>query len=206
MGRHRYTACVRSDGLLATVGPLLDRRRVVAATLVDISSGFLLDGYSHDTALSDLELLGAAHADLARTAAVLAASTPGGGGAEVVLSRDDGYHHVLRPVVDPHEDLLALTVVVLGTHRHAVRARRQLRQVSIPGLTAGPAIDRRLFGGTWTPSWDTAGSGAPATTPPPRPPPTSHSNAPPARPSPGGAAPPTAMAPGLPPIGQARSR
>lgn len=204
MGRHRYTACVRSDGLLATVGPRLDRRRVVAATLVDISSGFLLDGYSHDPALSDLELLGAAHADLARTAAVLAAATPDtGGDDEFVVSRDGRYHHVLRPVVDPHDDLLALSAVVRGTHRHAVRVRRHLRAVSVAGLTAGPGADRRLFAESSTPGWDAAvplpataaqdRDAAPTTQLPIVPPRTA------------AASPPSAMAPFLPP-GQVQPR
>jgi hypothetical protein len=157
MGRHRHTACVRSDGLLATVGPLLDRRRVVAATLVDVGSGLLLDGYTHDPALPELDLLGAVHAELARAAAALAPE-PG----ELVVGRS-GYHHVLRPVADPHGDPLLLSAVVQGAHRHAVRALRHLRRVPVRGLTAGPAVDRRS-GGTWVPSWDDDRPGPP---PPP---------------------------------------
>ena len=41
----------------------------VSATLVDVGSGFLLDACTRDDGLADLELLGAAHADLARAGA-----------------------------------------------------------------------------------------------------------------------------------------
>jgi hypothetical protein len=57
-------------------------------------------------------------------------------------------------VVDPHGDLLALSAVVRGAHRHAARVRRHLRAVSVAGLTAGPGADRRLFAETSTPGWD----------------------------------------------------
>ena len=43
MGRHDHITCVRSDGLSAVLRPLLADAHIVAATLVDIDSGLLLD-------------------------------------------------------------------------------------------------------------------------------------------------------------------
>ena len=76
MGRHQHLTCVRSDGLSAVLRPLLDDRSIVAATLVDVDSGLVLDGYvdapDEHPSLADLELLGASHADMVRAAAAVA--------------------------------------------------------------------------------------------------------------------------------------
>jgi len=131
VGRHQHLTCVRSDGLSAVLRPLLDDRSIVAATLVDVDSGLVLDGYvdapdEHPT-LADLELLGASHADMVRAAAAVA----GPALAELTVSTDDGHHHVLHAVPDPHGDRLVVAVVVRGAARHVARARRRLRTVSV---------------------------------------------------------------------------
>jgi hypothetical protein len=135
---------VRSDGLSTVLASLLADRRVLAATLVDVGSGFLLDACTRDDGLADLELLGAAHADLARTGATLA---PGGGA--LVLETADGRVHVLREVDDPHGDRIVLTAVVRGSARVVARVRQRLAEVPVEALTAGPTLQRRPVDGRW---------------------------------------------------------
>jgi hypothetical protein len=151
VGRHRHLTCVRSDGLSAVLRPLLDDRRIVAATLVDVDSGMVLDGYASELAdpgshpsLADLEMLGAAHADMVRAASVVTPDL-----AELTVSTDDGHHHLLHAVPDPHGERLAVAVVVHGAPRHAARARLRLRTVSVEALTAGPTLARRPVDGSW---------------------------------------------------------
>lgn len=149
MGRHQHLTCVRSDGLSAVLRPLLDDRSIVAATLVDVDSGLVLDGYvdapDEHPSLADLELLGASHADMVRAAAAVA----GPALAELTVSTDDGHHHVLHAVPDPHGDRLVVAVVVRGAARHVARARRRLRTVSVDALTAGPSLAKRPVDGRW---------------------------------------------------------
>lgn len=148
MGRHRHLTCVRSDGLSAVLRPLLDDRRIVAATLVDVDSGLVLDGYVDDPGehpgLADLELLGAAHADMVKAATIVSASL-----TELTVSTDDGHHHLLHAVPDPHGERLVVAVVVHGAPRHVTRARLRLRTVSVEALTAGPTLARRPVDGSW---------------------------------------------------------
>ncbi|MDD7918468.1 hypothetical protein [Actinomycetospora callitridis] len=129
--------------------PLLDDRSIVAATLVDVDSGLVLDGYvdapDEHPSLADLELLGASHADMVRAAAAVA----GPALAELTVSTDDGHHHVLHAVPDPHGDRLVVAVVVRGAARHVARARRRLRTVSVDALTAGPSLAKRPVDGRW---------------------------------------------------------
>lgn len=148
MGRHRHLTCVRSDGLSAVLRPLLDDRRIVAATLVDVESGLVLDGYVDEPGehpgLADLELLGAAHADMVKAAAVVSPSL-----TELTVSTGDGHHHLLHAVPDPHGERLVVAVVVHGAPRHVTRARLRLRTVSVEALTAGPTLARRPVDGSW---------------------------------------------------------
>lgn len=148
MSRHRHIVNVRTDGLRAVLGPLLRDRRVRSAVLVDVDSGMLLDGCSADLELPELEELGAGHADLVRTA--LAGADGSGPACELVLTRGDGRHHVLRTVPDPHGDRLVLAVVVSGGRLALERARRRLGVVSAPALTAGPSMTRRPDAAGWS--------------------------------------------------------
>ncbi|WP_433788065.1 hypothetical protein ACQPX6_14800 [Actinomycetospora sp. CA-101289] len=134
---------MRSDGLSAVLKPLLDDRRILAATLVDVGSGLILDGYADDPELADLELLGAGHADVVRAADAL------GPGRELTVDTGDGRHHLLHAVPDPHGDRLVVAVVVRGSARHVERARRRLRTVEVDALTAGPTLQRRPVNGSW---------------------------------------------------------
>jgi len=145
VGRHRHLTCVRSDGLSAVLKPLLDDRRILAATLVDVGSGLILDGYADDPELADLELLGAGHADLVRAADALGTEPR----AELTVDTGDGRHHLLHAVPDPHGDRLVVAVVVRGSARHVERARRRLRTVEVEALTAGPTLQRRPVNGSW---------------------------------------------------------
>jgi len=160
VGRHRHLTCVRSDGLSAVLKPLLDDRRILAATLVDVGSGLILDGYADDPELADLELLGAGHADLVRAADALGTEPR----AELTVDTGDGRHHLLHAVPDPHGDRLVVAVVVRGSGRHVERARRRLRTVEADALTAGPTLQRRPVDGRWvvepTGPAPTAGDGA----------------------------------------------
>jgi hypothetical protein len=144
VGRHRHLTCVRSDGLSAVLKPLLDDRRILAATLVDVGSGLILDGYADDPELADLELLGAGHADLVRAADALGTTR-----GELTVDTGDGRHHLLHAVPDPHGDRLVVAVVVRGSARHVERARRRLRTVEVDALTAGPTLQRRPVNGSW---------------------------------------------------------
>jgi hypothetical protein len=166
MARHRHIVNVRTDGLRAVLGPLLRDRRVRSAVLVDVDSGMLLDGCSADLELPELEVLGAGHADLVRTA--LAGADGSGPACELVLTRGDGQHTVLRTVPDPHGDRLALAVVVSGGRLAVERARRRLGVVSAPALTAGPSMTRRPDAAGWSlpvgPVPVAAGPAAPAPT------------------------------------------
>jgi hypothetical protein len=162
VGRHRHVTCVRSDGLSAVLRPLLDDPRIVAATLVDVDSGLVLDGYSDDADLADLELLGAGHAEMVRTAGVLAGAGALPPDVELTVGLGDDRFHLLHAVPDPHGARLVLSVVVRGARRVG-RARRRLRTVSVAALTAGPTLSRRPVDGVWTPSTpDPSGSGTPA--------------------------------------------
>jgi predicted regulator of Ras-like GTPase activity (Roadblock/LC7/MglB family) len=156
-GRHRAAASVRSDGLLAALAGLRGSDGITAAVLVDIESGLVLDGYTTDPAVPDLELLGAAHADLLGAAAALAEP---GTEVEVLVGHGEGTHHLLRLVPDPHGDSLGLSVVARGSRRRAARLLERLRAVPIAALTAGPAVHRRPVQGTWTPSWPAGADGA----------------------------------------------
>ncbi|MDL5159369.1 hypothetical protein [Actinomycetospora termitidis] len=135
---------MRADGLSTVLSSLLADRRVVAATLVDVMSGFVLDACTRDEELADLELLGAAHADLARAGDVLAPT-----GDAIVVDTGDGRTHVVRKVPDPHGDRIALTAVVRGPARVVARVRQRLGEVSVEALTAGPTLQRRPVDGRW---------------------------------------------------------
>ena len=147
---------IRADGIAVVLGPLLRDVRIVAAALVDVDSGMVLDAWSAaatDTS-TDLELIGAQHAEIVRTALALLHSWPAGGGApgtcEVVLGADHGARHLLRTVPDPLGDRLVLAVVVNGSQRVLDRVRKRLEAVSIDALTAGPSMTRRPLGGGWS--------------------------------------------------------
>ncbi len=117
-----------------------------------------------DTGSADLELIGAQHAEIVRTALALLHSWPAGGGApgtcEVVLGADGGARHLLRTVPDPLGDRLVLAVVVNGSQRVLDRVRKRLEAVSVDALTAGPSMTRRPLGGGW--SFDPPGPDVPA--------------------------------------------
>lgn len=158
-GRHRAAASVRSDGLHAALAGLRGAGDIAAAVLVDLDSGLVLDGYTAGAAGPDLELLGAAHAELLGAAAALA---DGGAEVEVLVAHGEGSHHLLRLVPDPHGDRLGLGVVVHGSRRRSSRLLERLRAVPVAALTAGPAVHRRPVQGAWTPAWP---SGADGTSP-----------------------------------------
>ena len=125
----------------------------MAATLADVGSGLLLDGWTDTADLPDLDLLGAGHVEMLRTARALAGDGAGEvgevGEVTVVVG---GHHHLLAEVPDPYGDRLVLAVVVDGGSRRIARARRQLRTVtSSAGLTAGPDLALRPVDGTWRP-------------------------------------------------------
>lgn len=167
MGRHRHLVNVRADGIAVVLGPLLRDVRIVAAALVDVDSGMVLDAWSGaeaGTGPPDLELIGAQHAEIVRCALQLLRTWPGAGGAtgscEVVLGTDGGVRHLLRTVPDPLGDRLALAVVVDGPQRVLDRVRKRLEAVSVDALTAGPSMTRRPSGGGW--SFDTPGPDVPA--------------------------------------------
>ena len=160
---------IRADGIAVVLGPLLRDVRIVAAALVDLDSGMVLDAWSADatgapTGSPELELIGAQHAEIVRTALALLHSWPAGGGApgtcEVVLGADDGARHLLRTVPDPLGDRLALAVVVNGSQRVLDRVRKRLEAVSVDALTAGPSMTRRPVGSGW--SFDAPGPDVPA--------------------------------------------
>jgi len=127
---------------------LLEDRRVVAATLVDLDSGFILDACTREGDLADLELLGAGHADLIRAASAITGEKPGAA-ATMTVETTDGRVHLLRQIPDPHGDRLVLAVVVAGSPRSVVRARQRLGAVPIEALTAGPTLQRRPVDGRW---------------------------------------------------------
>ena len=167
MGRHRHLVNVRADGIAVVLGPLLRDVRIVAAALVDVDSGMVLDAWSAADAATgppDLELIGAQHAEIVRCALHLLRTWPDAGGAtgscEVVLGADGGVRHLLRTVPDPLGDRLALAVVVDGPQRVLDRVRKRLETVSVDALTAGPSMTRRPSGGGW--SFDTPGPDVPA--------------------------------------------
>ena len=193
MARHRHAVNVRADGLAAVLGPLLRDARVLAAALVDVDSGMVLDSWCAPTTSAlpgpapDLELIGAQHAEVVRGALALlrewpqpgAATGPPGVGpvgaepCEVVLGPEDGVRHLLRTVPDPYGDRLALAVVVHGPQRVLDRVRKRLRSVAVDALTAGPTMTRRPERGVWrfampgpdVPA-DTGPAGSPAEPPP----------------------------------------
>jgi hypothetical protein len=158
---------VRADGIAVVLGPLLRDVRIVAAALVDVDSGMVLDAWSAGgsaTGSPDLELIGAQHAEILRCALEVLRTWCGAAGAaeacEVVLGADGGVRHLLRTVPDPHGDRLALAVVVDGPQRVLDRVRRRLQTVSVDALTAGPSMIRRPSGGGW--SFDPPGPDVPA--------------------------------------------
>lgn len=148
MGRHRHITCVRTDGLSTVLASLLEDRRVVAATLVDLESGFILDACTREGDLADLELLGAGHADLVRAAPAITGEKPGAA-ASLTVETADGRVHLMREIPDPHGDRLVLAVVVAGGARSVVRARQRLAAIPIEALTAGPTLQRRPVDGRW---------------------------------------------------------
>jgi hypothetical protein len=157
---------IRADGIAVVLGPLLRDVRIVAAALVDVDSGMVLDAWSAAAtdSFTDLELIGAQHAEIVRTALALLHTWPAGGGApgtcEVVLGADDGARHLLRTVPDPLGDRLVLAVVVNGPQRVLDRVRKRLEAVSVDALTAGPSMTRRPLGGGW--SFEPPGPDVPA--------------------------------------------
>lgn len=153
MGRHRHVVTVRSDGLSKVLQPLLHNTRISAATLLDVGSGMVLDGYASSASPTDLELLGATHAELMKIAAnlVCVANTPAEP-VSIVLSHGGRTHHLLRTVPDLHGDRLVLSVVVHGSSWHVFWTRWQLRRLSVDTLTAGPTISRRPVDGRWIPT------------------------------------------------------
>lgn len=153
MARHRHVVNVRADGLRAVLGPLAEDRHVLGAVLVDIDSGMVLDAWSSRWGRSDTEIVGATHAEIVRVA-LGPRGRPDGGAIEVVLSRADGRHDVVRSVADPYGDRLALSVVVVGSRRVLRRTRRRLRVVSESALTAGPSMARRPGAQGWASAVD----------------------------------------------------
>jgi hypothetical protein len=158
---------VRADGIAVVLGPLLRDVRILAAALVDVDSGMVLDAWSaggEATGAPDLELIGAQHAEIVRCALQLLRTWTGRGDAadecEVVLGADDGCRHILRTVPDPHGDRLALAVVVNGPPRVLERVRKRMQAVSVDALTAGPSMIRRPAAGGW--SFDPPGPDVPA--------------------------------------------
>jgi hypothetical protein len=196
VGRHRHVVNVRADGIAVVLGPLLRDQRIVAAALVDVESGMVLDAWSAADAAAgapDLELIGAQHAEIVRNALELLRTWPAAGGAagtcEVVLGADDGCRHLLRTVPDPYGDRLALAVVLNGPQRVLDRVRKRLQAVSVDALTAGPSMTRRPSEAGW--SFD-----APAPDVPAHPGPGAGLAA--AGPTPGSRPPVEARSPGLP--------
>jgi hypothetical protein len=133
MARHRRPAGVRDDGLAAVLAPVLETGRVEAALLIDQDSGMVLDAWSREGAGS-IEVLGAAHADLARAMAAV----PGAPGAAGVLSRGGQLHHLVRPVPDALGDRLVVVVVVAGGRRTADRVASLLARVPDAALRVDP--------------------------------------------------------------------
>lgn len=160
MGRHRHVACVRTDGLSAILRPLLDDARVVGATLVDVGSGLVLDGFADTEDLGDLELVGAGHAEMVAAAAMLRGDPHGRPDTGVTVDTGDGRLHVVASVADPHGDHLVVAVVVRGAARHAARVRRRLREVPVEALTAGPSNALRPVDGRWLPASEPTGVAA----------------------------------------------
>jgi hypothetical protein len=197
---------VRADGIAVVLGPLLRDSRIVAATLVDVDSGMVLDAWSAEgpdgtaAVAPDLELIGAQHAEVVRCALALLRTRLGprkslaagseGDTCEVVLGADGGCQHLLRTLPDPHGDRLALAVVVDGAHRVLDRVRKRLRAVSVDALTAGPSMTRRPVRGGW--SFAMPAPDVPAWSPGPSPP-----QGPPGPPP---AFPPTESVPTAPPL------
>lgn len=151
-GRHHDAARVRSVGLHAALAPVLRSRPwarpvpVVAATLVDPASGLLLDGFTDDPAITDLELLAACHADLANAAAQLADDHRG-----VLVHSAGGRHDIVRLTPDPYGGALAVALVVRGARRHADRALDRLLAMPVGSLAAGPELRSTPTPGTPTP-------------------------------------------------------
>lgn len=140
-GRHRDAARVRSVGLRAALSPVLrpswaGSAHVVAATLVDPASGLLLDGFSDDETITDLEFLAAWQADLANAAAQLADDR-----REILLVHSvEARHDVVRRAPDPYGGALVVALVVRGARRHAERALDRLRAMPVGSLAAGPEL------------------------------------------------------------------
>jgi hypothetical protein len=189
---------VRADGIAVVLGPLLRDSRIVAATLVDVDSGMVLDAWSAEApdapaaVAPDLELIGAQHAEVVRCALALLRTAPPprksvgagseGDACEVVLGADGGCQHLLRTLPDPHGDRLALAVVVDGSSRVLDRVRKRLRSMSVDAFTAGPSMTRRPDRGGW--SFATPGPDVPARPGDPSAPPGPPPPFPPAEPAP----------------------
>lgn len=169
-GRHRHAEDVRSDGLAVVLGPLLQDARITAVVLADVHSGMVLDACTHGPQPWDLEMLGARHAELARVGYDVVRGEDGAAPGELVISRDDRFHHVLRTVPDPHGDHLVLSAVVRCPRRQLRGIVRRLRTVPTDALTAGPSLRRRPVGGAWSlagPMWTSVPDhGAPPATAP----------------------------------------
>lgn len=132
------TAPEDRDGA-ARLARLLDDWSVVGAALVDVDSGMALATSNDRTGALDLELVGAAHADLVRGAVdALATVHAAGPPTELVLSHGDGLHHLVRAVADPFGGRLALVVVVSGSARTVNRMRRRIRRIDAKALVPRP--------------------------------------------------------------------
>lgn len=201
MGRFVETVAGERDAS-ARLARLLDDWSVVGAALVDVDSGMALATHDGRAGGLDLELVGAAHADLVRgTFDTLAALHPSGPPTELVLSHGDGLHHLVRAVADPFGGRLALVVIVSGPQRTVTRMRRALRRIGADALVPRPASARPAHSATARP----AGAGGPRGRSSARP-----VSAVPGldRPASGGPVPPAGPAPArpVPPVGPAPVR
>lgn len=128
---------------LTRLARLVDDWSVAGAVLVDIDSGMALDCYTAREDHLDLELVGATHADLVRTALdALAGLHPAGPPTELVLSHSADLHHLVRAVDDPFGGRLALAVLVAGSDRTVNRMRRRLRRIAATTLVPRPVSAR----------------------------------------------------------------
>lgn len=152
MARHRHAVTVRADGLDAVLASVVNDARVVAAALVDVDSGMVLDACGPDAAAeATMEVCAAGHAELVRVARGL----PGLADSDpathaMTVSAGPSTHHLLRTIPDPHGDLLVLSVQVRGSKRFAERVRKRLNGVGADALTAGPTAVRRPGVGGWS--------------------------------------------------------
>lgn len=133
----------RDDPPPSRLARLLDDWSVLGAVLVDVDSGMALSSFQGRGGALDLELLGACHADLVRSAVdALGTLHPAGPPSELVLSHDATLHHLMRTVPDPHGGLLVLAVVVTGPARTVARMRRRMRRIEASTLVPRPVSAR----------------------------------------------------------------